>query len=258
MSLEAALRNRVGQLTALLLLGSATLNAQEQSTGLAVWIGTIAKQQSYAGADYDFRAVPLLFYENAWLRLAGLQADLKVPRHDFSSKYALSGGLRLRYEDDGYEPGDSTSLAGMQERKASAWIGVTSTWHTPLADVNVEWMSDASSNSKGQKARMQIARRFGWQSLSLTPRAQVDWLDGKYVDYYYGVRPEEATLARPAYLGRSAITQSIGLRVDYSIAAPHQVFIDFSVSRLPTEITNSPIIERRTTPRAFMGYLYRF
>lgn len=242
----------------LLLTGGLCLHAQAQPTGMAIGIGVMARQPAYVGVERENRAVPLLFYENSWLRVAGLQADLKAPRHEFNASNALTGGLRIRYEDEGYEPGDSLSLTAMQKRKASAWVGLAGTWHNPIADVSLEWMSDASRNSEASKTQLQVARRFSFEKVSLTPRVQVDWLDNKYVDYYYGVRAVEAAPSRPAYFGHSAVTGSLGLRVDYAIAAPHQVFVDMSLTRLPTEIRDSPLIDRRTTPRAFVGYLYRF
>ncbi len=240
-----------------LLLGSA-LQVQAQSSGPAVGLGLVLRQPAYIGTDHEARAVPLLHYENAWLRVAGLQADLKLPRHVFNDRHAVSGGLRVRYEDDGYEAGDSLELAGMAERKGSAWVGATATWHNPWADLSVEWLGDASRNSEGQKAQVRVSRRFAQDRFALTPRAHVDWLSSDHVDYYYGVRDTEATLGRSAYLGRSAVTQSLGVRIDYALTTQHQVFMDLSLTRLPSEIKDSPLIDRRGTARTFAGYLYRF
>jgi len=218
----------------------------------------MARQPAYVGADHELRGVPLLHYENSWLRFSGLQADLKLPRHVFNEQHSMTGGLRVRYEDEGYEPGDSLELAGMAERKGSAWAGVTASWHNPWADLSIEWLSDASRHSKGSKARLQVSRRFALERFALTPRVQADWLDEDYVDYYYGVRGTEATPGRAAFSGRSAATQALGLRIDYAITSQHQVFMDMSVTRLPNEIKDSPLIERRGTARTFVGYLYRF
>jgi outer membrane protein len=224
----------------------------------AIGVGLRVRQQAYVGIDRNVRAIPLLTYENSWLRLSGLQADLKLPRHQLSAGHSLTGGLRVRYEDEGYEPGDSLGLVGMAERKGSMWAGVAATWHNPWADLSVEWLADASRHSEGNKAQVQLSRRFTWNGFALRPRIQVDWLSSDYVDYYFGVRASEATLERPSYAGRSAVTQTLGLRTDYSLTRQHHVFLDLSVTRLPSEIEDSPVVDRRGTPRAFMGYLYRF
>lgn len=259
---------RPGVIAALVLGLAASAGAQAQVFGSApaaaepdqwaLGVAVVSRQQAYAGADPKNNVLPLLFYDNRWLRVAGTSADLKLMRLDLSPTQTLSAGLRVRYDGDGYEADDSPQLAGMAERKAGFWGGAGAQWRTPWAQVSVEWMADLSGNSKGQKLQLGVERRFDWGPLSLTPRVRAQWADRKAVDYYYGVRADEARSGRAAYAGQSAMLVEAGLRMDYSLARHHGVFVDVGVTRLPNEIKDSPIVDRGNLSRVMLGYMYRF
>ncbi|WP_416762136.1 MipA/OmpV family protein [Roseateles sp. So40a] len=225
-------------------------------TGLGIAVAS--RQLPYAGVDRKNNALPVLLVENRWFRLAGGNADLKLWREGFSTQHSLSAGLRLKYDDEGFKASDSPLLAGMDKRKASVWGGGALTWQTPWVQLGAEYVGDLSGESKGQKFSLQADRRFGFGAWGLTPRVKAQWLDKKYVDYYYGVHAHEVTASRALYTGQSATTAELGLRVDYAIARSHLVYIDASVTRLPDEIRQSPIVSRKDTSRVVLGYMYRF
>lgn len=221
-------------------------------------IGFASQQQPYAGADRKNTVLPLLYYENRWLRFAGAGAEIKLLNYSLAPQQELSGGLRLKYDGSGYEASDSPRLSGMQERKGGFWGGAGVTWRNPVADVSAEWVADLSGHSKGNKLQLQAERRFGFGRVGLTPRVQAQWLDKKYVDYYYGVRADEARADRAAYRGESAMAVEAGVRVDYALAAQHSVFLDLSATALPSKIKDSPLVDRSSLSRVAIGYLYRF
>lgn len=216
---------------------------------LAVGLGVASRQLPYAGADRKTTALPLLYYENRWVKLA---------QHAFTPSQSVTAGLRLKYDGEGYEADDSPRLGGMADRKGGFWGGVMASWRNPVAQLSAEWAADLSGHSKGSKLQLQVDRRFGWGAAGFTPRVQAQWLDRKSVDYYYGVRPEEALPGRAAYAGQAAMLLEAGVRVDYALTARHAVFLDLSATRLPDEIKRSPIVERSNSSRVALGYLYRF
>lgn len=232
--------------------------AASSGTQWGLGIGVASRQRPYAEADRKNNVLPMLSVENRWFRLAGPGAEVKLWRHSFGPGNSLEAGLRLTYEDAGYKASDSPVLAGMDKRKDSFLGGGALGWKTPWIDLGAEWVADLSNESKGQKLSLQASHRLGWGVLGVTPRVKAQWLDKKYVDYYYGVRASEVTADRAFYAGKSAMTTELGLRVDYAIARKHVVFFDASVTRLPDEIRQSPIVGRKDTSRLAVGYLYRF
>jgi outer membrane protein len=61
-----------------------------------------------------------------------------------------------------------------------------------------------------------------------------------------------------AYAGQAAVTVEVGLRMDYALNKQHAVFLDLGATRLPDEITSSPIVDRSNSSHVAVGYLYRF
>jgi outer membrane protein len=232
--------------------------AEPSSTQWGLGLAVNVRQQPYLGADSKTRALPVLYIENAWLRVAGTTADAKLGTWNLGPSHSLSFTGRVRYAGEGYEADDAFVLRGMAERKSGLWGGAAVAWNTPFARLSADWTADLSGHSKGQMLQLQLDRRFGFGQLSLTPRVQAQWLDKKYVDYYYGVRAGEVLPGRPLYTGESATTLQVGMRLDYAIQPRHSVFLDVSATRLPDEIKNSPLVDRSTLSSATVGYLYRF
>lgn len=127
--------------TAALLGAGAALAQPATESAWGVGLGVNLKQKAYAGMGTRTTVIPLLSYENRWVRVAGPVLDLKLPAHG-----PLVMALRARYAfEDGYEPDDAPVLNGMAERKsgcgwapmccgAAAWpTWVPNGWPTPRA-----------------------------------------------------------------------------------------------------------------------------
>lgn len=224
----------------------------------ALGIGIGVRERAYLDADRKVNALPLLFYENRYVRFAGTTVEGKLLNHSLSPTQRLTGGLLLKYLPEGYKGSDSPALSGMAERKGGLMGGVGLGWQTPLANLGLEWTRDLSSHSKGQRLQVQVDRRFQMGAASFTPRLGAQWMDRKWVDYYYGVRASEALPGRPAYEGDAGVALEAGLRMDYALQRQHVIFLDLGLTHLPKEATNSPIVERSNLPRVSVGYLYRF
>ena len=207
----------------------------------------------YRGADRNNRALPLLAFENAHVRLAGPIFDVKLP---FSGAVAYT--LRARYTDTGYTASDSAALVGMAERKSSFWLGGKAEWKHPLGRLSAEWLGDASNHSDGQQIRLTAEKPVQMGRFALAPRAGLIWQDSNYVDYHFGVRSNEAMVGRQAYRGRSAINTELGLRALYFLTRQQSLFADVSVTALGASIKDSPLVDRRWVSAVRAGYAYRF
>lgn len=241
----------------MLLLGLLTIPSAQADAGAGSQWGLGATvgldRKPYRNFDDKAQALPLVFYEGRWLRVAGPALDLKLAVSD-----AITVGPRLRYAGDGYEADDSSFLQGMAERKASFWLGGFAQWRTGWATLSVEALGDASRESKGGRFSLGVERGFAAGDFELTPRLVVHRVDRRFVDYYYGVRAEEATAFRPAHAGQSATNLEAGLRIGYALAPRHRLSLDLSTTRLGSGIKDSPLVERSRQDGARVSYLYLF
>ncbi|WDZ94631.1 MipA/OmpV family protein [Herbaspirillum sp. WKF16] len=231
--------------------GAAEANAQASRWALGAGVGI--ERSPYAGYGNKTRALPLLMYNGRYFSFAGTTADLKL-----GAAGPVGFTLRARYADDGYEGSDAPILNGMDKRKGGFWIGASALWRNPYADLSLEWLTDASGNSHGQTVKLQAEHRFTAGRFTLSPYLGVNWMSSDYVDYYFGVRQNEATARRAAYQGSSTANLIGGLRTDYSLTSSQSMFLDLRVTRYGSGITDSPLVDRSNSPSARLGYLYRF
>lgn len=231
----------------------------DDASSWGLGVAALSLQEPYTGSDREKKVLPLISYENKYVRVFGPVAEFKAYSAD------LGGGQRLdlrvvgKYDFSGYEPGDAPILNGMRERKDSFWAGGKVTWRTGLVDVSAEVLADVGGKSKGRRANLSLERnwRIGEQFM-LTPRVSAAWVDKKYADYYYGVAADEARPGRAAYTGNSGVNAELGLRGAYLIDAHHSMFLDLGMTKLSKKIKDSPLVDRSTVNRVGLGYLYRF
>lgn len=239
--------------------GPAAPKPDDESSTWALGAAAISAQKPYAGWGRETKALPLLIYENRWFRFGGLGAEVKLPQLQLGESQSLDFRLIAKYDGSGYDADDSPVLAGMDKRKSGFWAGAKATWRTDLANLNAEWVADASSHSKGQRFALTLEKNFRLgPQVMLAPRLGATWADKKYVDYYFGVRANEVTATRAAYQGQAGVNAELGLRSTYLFDRHHSMFLDVGVTRLAKEIKHSPLVDRSTENRVFVGYLYRF
>jgi outer membrane protein len=224
--------------------------------GVSQWgigLGIDVQREAYRGVDNDTQGIPLIYFENHWVRVLGPSVELKLP-----SAGPVSFRIKARYSLDGYEASDSPYLAGMAKRGDGFWVGGETTWHTPFVNLSAELMGDASGNSDGRQFKLQADRRFAYGKFSFTPRLAAIQLDEKYVGYYYGVNASEAIPGRSQYGGDSTVNMEVGLRIDYTVSPKQNVFLDLRSTRLGDGIKDSPLVDRSSQTGLRVGYLYRF
>lgn len=230
--------------------------------GSSTWglgIGAVSTQKAYKDIDRDNTVLPMIQYENRWLRVFGPGLTVKLPRWDVAPGHRVDFGLVAKWDGAGYEADDAPILNGMAERKGGIWVGAKAAWKSDFAELGAEWTADASGHSKGQRLGLSLERSFRvGQNVMLTPRLGAHWLDKKYVDYYYGVSAAEANANRPAYEGKSTVNLEAGLRTTFMLDASNSLFVDLNATALGKGITDSPLVDHKVMPAALVGYLYRF
>ena len=230
-------------------VGDVGMGGSPLTVGLGVgWIN-----KGYVGVGNKTTALPLLHYENRWVDIGIPKIDLKL-----YSNPALSLRLRLRYANDGYKGSDSYFLQGMGDRHASFWAGGALVVRNPYFVTKAELLGDASGNSKGTRAKLEFSRRFMLGSVGLTPDLSLQWFNGKYVNYYYGVLPDEARPWRPAYDPGATTDVGLGLKADYALTRRSVLLMKLEYLRLGSAIKDSPLVDANSQRGIFLGWAYRY
>lgn len=234
----------------------------ERAEGTSSWglgFALVSSQQPYTDIDRDNEPAPLIYFENDFVQIFGPRAEIKLPGLQISESSELEFNLVAEYDFSGYEEGDARILDDMDDRDGGVWAGAAVRWEHDLFEVSADWLADASGNSDGQRVSVEVERSWGWgEHITLTPRLAAIWQDKKYVDYYFGVRSDEARFDRATYDGKSGINTEFGVHGTYTVDNHHSVFLDLEAVRLASGIEDSPLVDSSSENSVFFGYLYRF
>ncbi len=203
--------------------------------------------------DSDSRNLPLplivITYDD-WLYWSFIGGGLWLLQS--SDRLAKMGvGIKIH---PGWKNDNDQILVGMADRKTSLDGYLNALLKTPVANITASLYQDIGNVSRGMSATIRFSHNF-WVSprFRLTPSAGAEWQSDKNVNYYYGVRPSEATIDRPAYEGTDTTNLGAGLGVNYRVGRNGSLLGNINATRLGSGITNSPIVNRDVSTFFFIG-----
>lgn len=240
-------------------LATAQQTEHESSSTWGVGAVVLSSQKAYTDVDRNNTFVPIVTFENKYIRLLGPELEFKLPGIELNELGQLNFSLVTKYDFNDYEQDDSWILNEMDKRKGGFWAGAKAEWQNRYVNISAEFTSEISGDSEGSRVEFGLERtwRFGEQ-FTLTPRMTVSWLDKKYVDYYYGVRADEVRSYRAFYQGQAGMNAEIGIRGGYMFNKKHLILLDVGLSSLASEVKDSPLVDNSTENRVFLGYIYYF
>lgn len=221
--------------------------------GWSLGIAVISSPEPYVDADNETIVVPALSITAGRFSFRGIAAAWRLGEWGDLEAEAL---LRARFS--GYDAEDSPFLEGMEDRRKSADLGVALAWERERFGLRLTPAVDVLGRSDGVEVALEAFVPLRLGPARLEPRLGAAWQSADLVDYYYGVRPEEARPGRPAYRGESTVNATAGLFL-FTPLARRLLFQGFlRLERLGPEIEDSPIVSDATALTAFGGISYRF
>lgn len=227
-------------LTTISLAQDDTTQSQDKPTlptGFIYGAGSAYKQQVYQGFSHRGITLPLLGYVGEKLYVVGPFANYAVMRQN-----DWEIGLDLAARFNGYDTGDSDFFAGMQERKDSLDAGFSVKYKPNQWNVQFKALTDVLSKSDGSELELNLSHKFKYKYLSIEPGVALSYLNQNLVDYYYGVKTDEATSTRSFYQGSSTTNQSLKLSLTHPIPIGF-VRLDIDNTWYGSGITDSSLVD---------------
>ena len=218
-----------------------------------IGLGAISQDEGYIGIGRETNLVPVIFYQSEDFYILGPRFGYEV-----GAVGDLEFSLVGQYRFDGYEVADGDIFNGMEDRKGSFDLGVEMEYETDLGDFGFEFITDATSEHKGQEMSVSYSLPFILQDGSITPYVALTHLSNDLVDYYYGVRANEATSTRAFYEGKSTTNVEMGIQSRWNYGENHLFVVNASVERVGSEIKDSPLVDSSTNTQFILGYVYVF
>jgi outer membrane protein len=240
----------------LVVLVAGAAEAQPPDTGKPQWslgIAVISSPEPYVDAGNETIVVPALAVSYKRFYFRGIGAGYRLWE---SGNFELDALVRARFA--GYDEDDSPFLAGMETRRKSADAGLQLTWEAERVGVRLTPVTDILGRSDGQEVDLDLFFPIRFGPVRIEPEVGAAWLSDSFVDYYAGVRPEEARPDRPAYEGESTVNLTAGVSV-FTPVGRRWLFQGFvRLDQLGGGFDDSPIVGDDNALTSFVALSYRF
>lgn len=237
----------------ILAIASATAPSTALAEGrLTLGLGTKIGSSLYEDADNDLELFPFLSYENGPFRL-GL--DGLRYRIDATDQLKLSVGLAPRAEPDFPD----TALFRGLTRDATAEALVSLEYRLGAsAGLTFSAQTDILGEHDGTEvtAAFGIGDQFG--PVTLDMQTGVMWRSAGLNDYLIGVSGAEATTQRAAYSPGATTSPFVGLSATLPVSSNAALVGNLSFEYLGDTYRDSPLVERRYSSSASLGFVVSF
>ena len=253
-------------LSILILLASLPLSGQDEAAGpapsptpspvqWALGLGVYSSPRPYVGAENSTILGPVVELSYKKLYVQGIQAG-----YQFFDTGRFSLDARAGIVFNGLDPEDSDALEGMNKRRPSIEGGFVFAWKPEKYRLSTAAYTDLLGRSYGQQASVDFSRtwtfnRYQW---GIAPSIGVVWQSSNFVDYYYGVTPEEARPGRPPFSGQSVVNFRSSLFAFFYVNMRIRLAGYVAIQRLDNEILDSPIVDQERGIFGLLGITYRF
>ena len=239
---------------ACLLLVPTALLAQGGPPGWSLGIGVVASETPYRGSDSRVFPIPAVRYESDTLYLLGLEAGLHL-QSSGRWRTDLFLSARLDGADDIRPRSSVTDL----ERDDAADVGVRVTYLMGATSIATTVKRDALGVSDGSELGLKASRVYRWGRGFITPGIGVRFLDSRLANYYYGTLANEVAAGIPTYRPGSAAIAEVTVTALLPLEGNRwALFSQLGVSRLPSSLSDSPLIDRDTLASFITGATYQF
>ena len=229
---------------------------EKKETPDMVGAAVVTYKSPYRGESVKVIGIPVIFWEQDKFFIRDFYAGYIVAQTD-ELEFNVNVAPRLM----GYDASETGSLNGMQDRDWSLDGGAELIWTMPqLYDtaVSLSFAGDLTSEHEGYEISMKASKRFDFEPFFIKPAISVEYQSKDLTDYYYGVRPAEATGTRPAYSADDAVNFSTSIDFYMALSEEWLLISRIKATFLDDPITDSPIVDEDTTLLGLVGLTRMF
>lgn len=129
-------------------------------------------------------------------------------------------------------------------------------WPTQFGLFGLAAVADTPGNHKGQGLEFSYRVLFELGGFAFIPSAGMRWKSQDLIDYYYGVRPRETGVGRPAYEGENSLDPFVRLAMRRRLTDRWSLLAVAQYEWLDDQIRSSPIVDADYDASFMLGMLY--
>jgi outer membrane protein len=245
----------------LIIVGAACLAAQgyadnkpKSNFKLGVGVANYWEEYTQKSGDDDLGLEIFMEYENGRFHLERDSIYYNFIEND-TFRFSILGETNgIGFEDD-----DRKVFNGMEDRDHSLDAGFGLGFTALGGELFASAAKDIADSHKGEVYKLKYHYLIEGQRWNFKPEIEVARLSDDFVDYYYGVRNNEVTSSRSAYMGDAATRTRVGVDIRYQMTPRFELVGDIGLESIPDEIKNSPLTDNDSvSPQFFIGLSYQF
>ncbi len=232
------------------------------SEDLYLGIGPYFQTQPYKGAKPLYVPSPVIFFDNGyvyarWSRFGAYFYGKK------GKEISWAFSVTAQPRPNGYKPGDSKELNGLDEKKTSLEAGLAYSIFDKKKNSIKYFEFMALTDVLGRYDSYILKGEGGivlkYNKLSFTPSFVFVYESQKFTNYYYGISNEEAArTSYNEYRGSGGVRFAIQAYLNYDITEKWSAFFNLRVDRLTNDAKNSPITDTAYMYSGLASILYKF
>jgi outer membrane protein len=228
-------------------------SSKEERLSWSLGGGFIASPRPYIDTTPQVIPLPVLTIRYKRFFVQGIRAG-----YEFVQTEKLTGSIFAQLQFQGLEPEESAFLEGMAERSKSMDGGLEVLYRGRPVGFRLAVLSDILGRSKGQEVSFMAITGAPLGKVLVLFGVGPRWLSQNRVDYYYGVRQEEARPFRPAYMGVATWNLDLNVTTMWDISSRWALFALLNRESLGSGIEASPIVERSSAYSLITALTYKF
>ena len=240
-------------------LNTANLTAQpssktkdEEGLTWSVGGGFVASPRPYPDAGAEVIPIPLVRLRYKRFFFQGIRGGYEFLQNE---KWTANAFGQARFQ--GLEPTDSPALEGMETRRKSADAGAELIFRNRPVGFRTSFLTDILARSKGQEFSALAVTGAPLGKALLLVGIGPRWESQRRVDYYYGVRPEEALPERPAYSAPATWSWDLNVTLTWQISDRWNLLVLANRQGFGSGIKNSSIVEQGAGYALISALTYR-
>lgn len=221
----------------------------EEKQSVTLGLGPYVQTQPYKNVSPIFVPSPVIFFDNSifyirWSRLGvyflGNKGD------EFSWGFSLTAQPRTY----GYTADDSSYLKGMDERKNTFEGGLAFSASYNDSYVETMLLTDLFERYDSWIFKTEVGSKYTIGKFKFYPSFIAIYQSANFVNYYYGVKANEARANRPQYTPNAGFQLGVQTYISYPLTKKLSVFLNLRADVLPKSAQDSPLID---TPFIYSG-----
>ena len=233
------------------------LNAEEKQK-LTIGLGPYIQTQPYKNVDNILLPSPVIFYDDGLFYIRWSRAGMYF-LGDKQDDYMWGFSITAQPRTYSFKASNSTALTGLDERETTWEGGLAFSATYDKAYIEIMALYDLLGRYDSWMIKTEIGYDIKLSSFSFYPSVIIGYQSDEFVNYYYGISAQEATIsAYNEYSAKAGFQFGIQTYIKYPFTDELSALVNIRADKIPDNAAKSPIISTDYIYSGLVSLIYTF